>query len=194
MDEMIFGVQLPLAISIAGAAVAATSLFVAGFSSLTSLRDLRHSRRTSYTQLRPWVCYEETGIELITEASGQRHLAFYVRWKNAGSTPARAVQLILLGMAFSTAEEATGHAFEAVSVDPDLRGIIGPGISLNSPTGTFRLQDFRSDSTIFYSKVTYKDILSEETHESEVKLLVRSQNKSSTESTFFYQVIHSIGT
>jgi hypothetical protein len=191
---MVLGVPLPLAISIMGASVAGISLLVSAFSASTSFRALLHTRRTSYTQLRPWVCYEETGIDLITEPSGERRLAFHVKWKNAGSTPARGVQVILLGMAFPTADDATQHVFDPVQVSPDLNGMIGPGITLNSPTGTFKLVDFRSGSTIFYSKVTYKDILSDQTHESEVRLLVSAQHKSATETTFLYQVISATGT
>src|SRR4051812_34638117 len=134
--------QLPITISIIGAVVAATSLLVASFSAFTSFRALRHSRRTSYTQLRPWDCYEETGIDVLTDPSGQRRLAFHVKWKNAGSTPARVGEVIALGMSFPTEELARAHTFEGVEPDPNISGLIGPGITLNSPTGMFRLEDF----------------------------------------------------
>jgi hypothetical protein len=191
---MISGVQLPLAISVVGAAVAAISLLVAAFSAFTAFRGLRHTRRTSYTQLRPWVCYAETGIDLFTDPSGHQHLAFHIRWKNAGSTPALVSEVIALGMACATPEQARAHTFESVEVDSDLNGIVGPGVTVNSPTCLFKIESFRSGSTVLYSKVMYRDILSRQTHESEVKLIVSSQHKSSSETTFFYQVIAATAT
>lgn len=177
-----YSISPSLAISIVSAAIAFVSAW-------TAVRTFGHSRRTAYTQLRPWVCYQDTRIDLIEEPNGQRHLAFSIAWRNAGSTPARAVQVTLQGLALPTAHDAHKHAFDPVPLDENLSGIIGPGTALESPTGTLRLEDFRSGSTVFYSRVTYKDIFSEQQHVSDARVLIRAQHKSATETTFYHQVM-----
>jgi hypothetical protein len=129
------------------------------------------------------------GIEPITGTDGQSQIAFSARWKNAGATPARSVKVLLGGMAFDTPEQALEYQFATDEVDEELSGNIGPGITKDSPTGFFRLTDLRSGSTIVWSKITYKDIFSDEIRHSEVRALLRIHQRADGATTFLWQEV-----
>jgi hypothetical protein len=135
------------------------------------------------------MCFEETGIDLITGEGGEPTLAFRVRWKNCGSTPALGVKIIMLGIVLPTPEAAAAHAFDDVEVDDQISGVVGQGVTIDSPTGTFRVADFRSGSTVLFSRVRYRDIMTDADHISDVRLLVRTHARPDGQTTFLYQAI-----
>jgi len=169
--------------------ISVVALLVSAFSAVTAFLTFRDAQRTSRTQLRAWVCYDDVTIHPILESGSPTGLAFSIRWKNAGSTPARRVHIALDRRVFDTEEQALSYQFSAVDVDESLSGVIGPGITMDSPIGSLPLTEFRSGSTVIWSRVTYQDIFSEEVRESEIRTLISSYPTAGDNINFVWQVI-----
>ena len=95
----------------------------------------------------------------------------------------------MLGMAFPSRQLAEDHVFEIPELPDSLSGVVGPGITVDSPNGVFRLADFRSGSTVLYSKVMYREIITDRERMTEVRLLVRTHASDAGGTTFIYQMM-----
>lgn len=152
-----------------------------------AVRHVKVVQDTARLQARAFVGFWEVGIEVILlPEQNDKGLAWRVRWKNTGTTPAHRCQVWMLMRAFPTIEDARRFEFEFEPLGPEFSGIIAPGAIMDGPTAVLTLNQFRSGSTIIAARVEYVDVFSKKVRVSEVRMVVNSHPNAEGGLTFAY--------
>ena len=134
---------------------------------LLTIESNRIARSTARHQLRAYLSSADVSADPIPFDDGEKGLAFRAVWKNAGQTPAHDVCASLVARVFETREEALASLVEWPELGPE-RTVVGPGLTFGTLVWRLRMSEFRSGSTLMASRVTYLDVFSNETRESEM--------------------------